>query len=141
MTMPVAAASVGSRVPETSSIAPTMTTIVIAVPRSGSTSTSRQKSPTSAPIGRNSSRRLCGGGRRARYAAVQTTSASFASSDGWKAAGPNPIQRRAPLIRSPITSTARQSPSADMTSIGASARSFRKSLRAATTSSTTPTSA
>ena len=71
----------------TSSIAATMTTIVIAVPRSGSTSTSRQKSPTRAPIGRNSSFSVCGGGRRARYAAVQTTSASFASSDGWNASG------------------------------------------------------
>ena len=35
--MPYAAASVGNGVPETSSIAPTIVTIVITVPRSGST--------------------------------------------------------------------------------------------------------
>ena len=55
MTMPYAAASVGRRVPEMSSIAPTITTIVITVPRSGSTRISRQNTPTSSPIGRASS--------------------------------------------------------------------------------------
>jgi hypothetical protein len=39
-----------------------------------------------------------GGLCRDRYAAVQTTTASFASSDGWKTSGPTSIQRRAPLI-------------------------------------------
>ncbi len=136
-----ARASVGSGVPATSSIAPTMTTIVITVPRSGSTSTSTQKRPTSSPIGRARSFGVRGAGVRARYAAHQTTSASFASSDGWNVAGPKPIQRRAPFTRVPITSTARHSASADSTSIGASGRSLRKSVRAATTSSATPASA
>ena len=75
--MPYADASVGRRVPETSSIAPTITTIVITVPRSGSTSTSRQNTPTSSPIGRPSSFSVCGAGLRERYAAHQMTSASY----------------------------------------------------------------
>jgi hypothetical protein len=36
--------------------------------------------------------------------------ASFASSDGWNAAGPSEIQRRAPLIGGPTTSTATSAP-------------------------------
>src|SRR6266516_173801 len=40
------------------------------------------------------------------------TSASFASSEGWKTSGPTEIQRRAPLIRSPTGSTPRQRESA-----------------------------
>ena len=42
-----------------------------------------------------------GARRRARYAAAKRQSASFASSDGWKLAGPSRNQRRAPLIGGP----------------------------------------
>ena len=51
---------------------------------------------------------------------------------------PKPIQRRAPFTRLPTTSTAMQRKSAVQTSAGASARSLRKSVRAATTSRTRP---
>ena len=64
--MPYAAASVGNGVPAMSSIAPTIDTIVITVPRSGSTRMSRQKSPTSMPTGRARSFSVRGGGLRAR---------------------------------------------------------------------------
>ena len=47
--------------------------------------------------GASSSFSVRGGLRRARYEATQTASASFASSDGWKPAGPSEIQRRAPF--------------------------------------------
>ena len=64
-------------------------------------SAAAQKTPASAPTGRHSSRRSRGAGCRARYAAAQIASASFASSDGWKTAGPSEIQRRAPLTGGP----------------------------------------
>ena len=74
-----------------------MTTTVIAVPRSGSARKSAQKTPTTSPIGLKSSPSVRGAGWRDRYAASQMTSASFASSDGWKTAGPTWSQRLAPL--------------------------------------------
>ena len=81
-TIAYADASVGSGVPETSRTAPTITTIVITVPRSGSSRIRTQKAPTSVPIGLPSSFSVRGACRFARYAASQTTTASFASSDG-----------------------------------------------------------
>ncbi len=138
---PVRGGEHGARVPETSRIAPTTSRRVSAVPRSGSTSTSSAKTRTRSPIGLASSLSVRGGLRRERYAAVQTTRASFASSDGWKTSGPTVIQRRAPLIRGPTASTARQRTSAVTTRVGASARRRSKSSRETTTSSATPTSA
>ena len=123
--MPVPAPSVETGVPEINNTARSTRTSEIAVPRSGSARISRQKTPSNRPIGRHSSRRLRGAGRLQRYAATQTATASFASSDGWNVAGPNSIQRRAPLMRDPITSTARQPPSAVNTSAGASSRRRR----------------
>ncbi len=70
-----------------------------------------------------------------RYEAVQTTSASFASSDGWKTSGPTSIQRRAPLMREPTASTPTQRMSAVTTRVGASARSCSRSRRETTSSS------
>src|SRR4051812_19624987 len=70
-----AAPRVGSGVPLISSIAPTMTTIVITVPRSGSIRISPEKTRTTAPTGRQISFSVRGGAFRARYAAHQTTSA------------------------------------------------------------------
>ena len=101
------------------------TTSAIAVPRSGSARISRQKSPSRRPIGRHRSRSVRGAGRRHRYPAVHTATASFASSEGWNVAGPNSIQRRAPLMRAPMASTARQPISAVKTSAGANSRSRR----------------
>src|SRR5262249_53731191 len=58
-----------------------------------------------------------------RYAASHTAIASFASSDGWKDAGPKLTQRRAPLIGGAITRTTAQAASVASTSVGASGRS------------------
>ena len=123
--MPAPSDSVVPGVPEMSRMAATTTTSAIAVPRSGSASTSRQKRPTRTPTGRQRSFSVRGAGRFARYAAAQIASAIFASSDGWKVAGPNAIHRRAPLTRVPIPSTTRHRNSAVMTSDGASARRRR----------------
>ena len=71
--------------PATSSIAPTITQIAITVPRSGSASTSAQNTASRIPIGFVSSPSVLGTGRFERYSATQTTTASFASSDGWNA--------------------------------------------------------
>src|SRR6476469_8147198 len=76
-----------------SRMAPTTSRSVSVVPRSGSTRTSAAKRRTRNPSGRASSDRVRGGLCRDRYAAVQTTTASFASSDGWKTSGPTSIQR------------------------------------------------
>jgi hypothetical protein len=64
--MPVPAARVGTGVPEISSTARRTTTSEIAVPRSGSARISRQKTPSSSPIGRHSSRSDRGAGRLLR---------------------------------------------------------------------------
>ena len=75
-------------------------------------SAARRRRAASAPTGRHSSRRSRGALAVARgSAAAQIASASFASSDGWKTAGPSEIQRRAPLTGGPITSTAASRPS------------------------------
>ena len=78
----------------------------IVVPRSGSNRIRPAKTVASIPIGRQSSPSVCGGPFRARYAAAHTSSASFASSDGWNEAGPRSSQRLAPLISGATTSTA-----------------------------------
>ena len=62
---------------------------------------------------------------RVRYAAAQTASASFASSDGWNVAGPKVSQRVAPFTSVPTTRTATQRKSATATRVGASRRSAR----------------
>ncbi len=116
--IPKPVAGVGSGVPETSSTAATITASVIAVPRSGSSRMSKEKSASSAPTGRHRSASVCGGCLFARCAAIQTTTASLASSDGWKTAGPKLIQRRAPLIGCAIASTATQPPIAISTRPG-----------------------
>ena len=90
------------------------------MPRSGSRTSSSANTQVIAPSGRHSSLRVRGAFRRERYAAAQIASASFASSDGWKTAGPNEIQRRAPLIGGPTTSTATSRTNDTSTSIGAS---------------------
>ena len=92
---------------------------------SGSSIRSRQKIVASAPTGRQSSRRSRGAGFRERYDAAQIARASFASSEGWKTAGPNEIQRRAPLIAGPITSTAASNAREASTSTGESRRNRR----------------
>ena len=102
-----------------------MTTITIAVPRSGSAITSTQKASRRMPIGRHMFASVRGAGRLERWAAAHTASASFASSEGWNVAGPSSIQRRAPLTRVPTTSTARHRKSAERTSVGAITRSPR----------------
>ena len=99
--------------------------IVIAVPRSGSASTSTQKSVESMPIGFQSSRRVSGGRRRVRYDAAQIASASFASSDGWKTIGPKVSHRRAPFTAWPSTSTASRRTKLVTTSGGARLRRTR----------------
>ena len=78
-----------------------------------------------APTGRASCLSVRGAGRRERYAATHTASASLASSEGWNTAGPTAIHRRAPLTAGPITSTAARRPSETTTRIGASVRSRR----------------
>ena len=70
----------------------------IVVPRSGSSRISAANAQTTRPTGFISSPSVRGAGRRARTAQTQTQTASFASSDGWKLAGPRRNQRCAPLI-------------------------------------------
>ena len=80
-----------------------------------------------------------GGGCRARYAAAQTASASLASSDGWKAAGPSGSQRRAPFTDGPDREHGEQEAERDEHEQPArAARSRRKSQRCPTTISTIP---
>ena len=93
------------------------------------------------PTGFQSSPSVRGAPLREKYAAAQMSSASFASSDGWKVSGPAVSQRLAPLIGGATTSTARQSPSAVSKSGGAMFRSRRWSNRDAATSSATPINA
>jgi pyruvate carboxylase len=64
--MPVPEASVAVGVPEISSTASRTTTSEIAVPRSGSARMRTQKTPSSSPIGRQSSRSDRGAGRLQR---------------------------------------------------------------------------
>ena len=82
------------------------------VPRSGSTTISRQAGPATTAIGATAWRKLCMRfGWSARYRAAYRTSASFMSSDGWNWIGPAENQRRAPFTTTPKpgTSTSRSS--------------------------------
>ena len=115
--------SVRRRVPDAKSTAPTITASVIAVPRSGSSRMTSRNTPSSSPIGRQSSCSDAGGLRFARCAASQTASASFASSDGWNGqrAEADPAARAVDRVRRrrarPRTRSARTA-----TSVGASGR-------------------
>ena len=86
--MPRPAPSVRVGVPATRSIAASIATSAIAVPRSGSASSKPQKTTVRSPIGLQSSGSDCGGRWRVRYEAAQTASAIFASSEGWKTRRP-----------------------------------------------------
>ena len=92
--------------PAATSSAAVVNAITIAVPMSGWVATSRQAAPTTISSGLASSRRSCTRwGRRASSVAAYSTSASFISSEGWNWSGPAPIQRRAPLTRTPTCGT------------------------------------
>ena len=95
------------------------------MPRSGSASTSAQKTAVSKPTGLVSSASVRGTGRRARYSAVQIASAGFASSEGWKVTGPSWSQRLAPFTRLPATSASTSRKRLPRTSIGAMCLSVR----------------
>ena len=89
-------------VPATSSIAPSISKSAIAVPRSGSASEQHaRRRPRAARSGARAAGACAAAGGARGSAAAQTASASFASSDGWKTAGPIEIQRRAPLTARP----------------------------------------
>ena len=93
-----AAASVRPGTPATTSIPPIISSSAIVVPRSGSTTIRAAKRQVTMPTGFQSSPSVRGAPLRARYAAAQMSSASFASSDGWNVSGPAVSQRLAPLI-------------------------------------------
>src|SRR5919108_591960 len=120
---PPAEASRRAGAPDTTSTPPSITATVIAVPRSGSARKRPQKAAVTRPTGLISSPSVRGVGCRERYAATQIRSASFASSDGWKTAGPISSQRLAPLTVAPTASTATRSAKEAASSVGASGRS------------------
>ena len=92
-----------SGIPAATSIAPSVKQITSEVPRSGCAAISSTAAAPTPMTGPAAVRRLWAiFGRAEMTAAECRTSASFISSAGWNWSGPAPIQRRAPLIFTPM---------------------------------------
>ena len=98
-----------SGAPQTTTTASQPSTNTSAVPVSGCVSTGASSPPSSARVKSSAGRR---GARELAYAASASTSASFASSEGWNVAPPRESQRRAPYSLSPATAASSSSAAA-----------------------------
>ena len=92
-----------SGIPAATSIAASVKLMTSAVPRSGCAAISSTAAAPTPITGPAAVRRLWASlGRAAMIDAECRMSASFISSAGWNCSGPAPIQRRAPLILTPM---------------------------------------
>ena len=101
--------------------------MTMVVPRLGWSMTSVATAASTTTTGRRVARVLCMyPARRASRSATHTSTASFASSDGWNVNEPMPIHREAPLTLTPMPGTRqRQSSSSDTPRSGPAGRRHR----------------
>jgi hypothetical protein len=139
--VPVIAANSRMGIPAATSSAASVKPTTSAVPRSGCDAISRHAAPatTTSGLAISLSDITIRGLLASRWTAY-STSASFMSSEGWNCTGPAPIQRRAPLISTPIPGifTSTRSTNATPSSGGVSRRTASRRMRDAAWSATKP---